>query len=171
MSVFRAEALQEVKRWLEPAFLALSLPLASYWMWLGVTRPSYFYIGLGGVLALIGGPLLYIALIRLRLRGAGDAAGIVEVRERNVVYFSPHLGGDVSLEGLAKIAISPNKSGSFNWILYAPEQRPLIIPFAAKGADRLLYAFSALPGLSLERLTKALKADRNVMHIIWQRPQ
>lgn len=171
MSIFRIEALVRVKRWVEPAVLAFSLSLAAYWLWLGFSRPSYFYIGLGVVLGLIGSPLLYIALIRLRLRSSGEAAGIVEVRERNIVYFSPHLGGDVSLEGLSKIAISPSKSGSFNWILYAPEQRPLIIPFAAKGADRLLHAFSALPGLSLERLNKALRADRNVMHIVWQRSQ
>ena len=171
MSLFRAEALQDVKRWIEPLFFALSFLFAIYWLWLGFTRPSYFYVGAGIVLAAIAGPLLYIALIRLRLRSQGEAAGIVEVRERNIVYFSPHLGGDVTLEGLNKIAISPNKSGSFNWILYAPDQRPLIIPFNAKGADRLLHAFSALPGLSLERLNKALKADRNVMHIIWQRPQ
>lgn len=171
MSAFRAEALQDLKRWMEPLFLGLSLPLAIYWLWLGFSRPSYFYIGLGVVLVLVSGPLLYIALIRLRLRSQGEAAGIVEVRERNIVYFSPHLGGDVSLEGLSKIAISPSKTGSFNWILYAPEQRPLIVPFTAKGADRLLHAFSALPGLSLERLNKALKADRNVMHIVWQRPQ
>ena len=171
MSVFREDAVKEVRRWLEPAFLALGLPLAVYWLWLGFTRPSYFYLGLGVVLALIFGSLLYLALIRLRLSGGGEGAGIVEVRERSIVYFSPHLGGDVSLEGLSKIALSPNKSGSYNWILYAPEQRPLIIPFAAQGADRLLHAFSALPGLSLERLNKALRADRNVMHIVWQRPQ
>jgi hypothetical protein len=171
MSIFREGAVKDVKRWLEPLFLALGLPLAAYWLWLGVTRPSYFYLGTGAILALIAGSLLYLALIRLRLRGGGEATGIVEVRERNIVYFSPHLGGDVSLEGLSKIVISPSKSGSYNWVLYAPEQRPLIIPFAAQGADRLLHAFSALPGLSLERLNKALKADRNVMHIVWQRPQ
>jgi hypothetical protein len=170
MSVFRPEAMQEVKRWLEPLFLALSLPLAAYWLWLGLTRPSYFYLGLGALLALVAGPLLYFALIRLKLRRTGAAAGIVEVRERSIVYFAPHLGGEVSLEGLSKIVISPRKSGSYNWVLYAPEQRPLIIPFNAKGADRLLHAFSALPGLSLERLNKALKADGNVMHIVWHRP-
>lgn len=170
MSAFREDAVNEVKRWLEPLFLALGLPLAAYWLWLGFTRPSYFYLGTGTILGLIAGALLYLALIRLRLRSGGDAAGIVEVRERNIVYFSPHLGGDVTLEALNKIVISPSKSGSYNWVLYAPEQRPLIIPFAAQGADRLLYAFSALPGLSLERLNKALKADRNVMHIVWQRP-
>jgi len=169
MSVFREDAVKDVKRWLEPLFLALGLPLAAYWLWLGVTRPSYFYLGMGAILALIAGSLLYLALIRLRLRSSGEAAGIVEVRERNIVYFSPHLGGDVNLEALSKIVISPSKSGSYNWVLYAPEQRPLIIPFAAQGADRLLYAFSALPGLSLERLNTALKADRNVMHIVWQR--
>jgi len=171
VSVFREDAVQEVKRWLEPLFLALSLPLAAYWLWLGLTRPSYFFLGLAVVLALISGPLLYFALIRLKLRRSGDAAGIVEVRERSIVYFAPTLGGDVSLEGLSKIIISPSKSGSYNWVLYAPEQPPLIIPFNAKGADSLLHAFSALPGLSLERLNKALKADRNVMHIVWIRPQ
>jgi len=170
MPAFRAEALQDLKRWLEPVFLLLCVSLAAYWLWLGVTRPSYFFLVIGGVLGLVAGALLYLAMIRLQLWSDGESVGIVEVRERNIVYFSPHLGGDVSLEGLNKIAISPSKSGSFNWILYAPEQRPLIIPFSSKGADRLLHAFSALPGLSLERLNKALKADRNVMHIIWQRP-
>ncbi len=171
MNAFREDAVKEVKRWLEPLFLALSLPLAAYWLWLGVTRPSYFYLFIGVLLGLVAGALLSLALIRLRLRAGGDAAGIVEVRERSIVYFSPHLGGDVSLETLSKIVISPSKSGSYNWILYAPEQRPLIIPFAAQGADHLLHAFSALPGLSLERLNRALKANRNVMHIVWQRSQ
>ena len=171
MSLFRASAITELKRWTEPLFLGLGLSLAAYWLWMGLSRPSYFFLGLGGLLALAFGPLFYFALIRLKLRNSGEAAGIVEVRERNIVYFAPRLGGDVSLEGIAKIVISPTKSGSYNWVLYAPEQPPLIIPFNAQGADRLLHAFSALPGLSLDRLNKALNADRNVMHIVWQRPQ
>jgi len=171
MSAFRPEAVQEVKRWLEPLFLASSLPLAAYWLWLGLTRPSYFYLGLGVFSGLVSLPLLYFALIRLKLRRGGNAAGIVEIRERSIVYFAPRLGGDVSLEALNKIVISPSKSGSYNWVLYAPEQPPLIIPFNAQGADKLLHAFSALPGLSLDRLNKALNADRNVMHIVWFRPQ
>ncbi len=171
MTEFRSEALQNLKRWLEPLVFALVLALALYWLWLGLTRPSYFYMGMGAVMAIIGGSLLYLALFRLRFGSSGQAAGIVEVRERSIVYLSPHLGGDVSLESLSKIAISPSKSGSYNWVLYAPEQRPLLVPFQARGADRLIFAFSALPGLSLERLNKALKADRNIMHIVWQRSQ
>lgn len=170
MSVFREDALSEVKRWLEPVLTAAVLLLAARLVWLGVSRPSWVYLGLGGVLALVGGSLLYVALIRLKLGGSGVAAGIVEVRERNIVYLSPHLGGEASLETLTKIAISPSKAGSYNWVLYCPEQRPLLVPFQAKGAERLLHAFSALPGLSLERLNRALGADRNVMHIVWQRP-
>jgi hypothetical protein len=171
MSIFRAEALQNVKRWLEPTLIAIILAFAFYWLWLGIIRPSYFYMGMGAVLALISGSLLYLALIRLRFGSSGQAAGIVEIRERSIVYLSPHLGGDVSLDSVSKIAISPSRAGSFNWVLYAPEQRPLLVPFQARGAERLIHAFSALPGLSLERLNKALTADRNIMHIVWQRPQ
>ncbi|MCF6272248.1 MAG: hypothetical protein L3J37_03515 [Rhodobacteraceae bacterium] len=170
MSVFRAEALKSLKRWKEPLLLVLILPFAARLLWLGVSRPSIVYGGLGVVLVLISGSLFYFALLRVRLGSSGEAAGIVEVRERSIVYLSPHLGGDVSLESLSKIAISPSRSGSYNWVLYTPEQRPLLIPFQAQGAENLLHAFSALPGLSLERLNRALKADRNVMHIVWQRP-
>jgi len=170
MSVFRKDALATVKRWLEPLLTAAVILLAARFLWLGATRSSFFYLGFGVVLALVGGSLLYLALIRLKLGGSGEAAGIVEVRERNIVYLSPHLGGEASLETLTKIAISPSKAGSYNWVLYCPEQRPLLVPFQAKGAERLLHAFSALPGLSLERLNRALGADRNVMHIVWQRP-
>lgn len=171
MSVFRQEALHELKRWSEPLLTIAVLLLAARLVWVGVARPNWIYLVIGGGLAPIGGSLFYLSMMRLKISRARGAAGIVEVRERNIVYFSPHLGGDISLDGLQKIAISPNKSNSYNWVLYAPGQRPLIIPFAAKGADRLLHAFSALPGLSLERLNKALNADRNVLHIVWQRAQ
>ena len=169
MPVFRDDALLILKRWLEPLLTASVLLLAARFIWLGVERPSMFYFGAGAVLLLIGGSLFYLALIKLKLGGTGVAAGIVEVRERNIVYLSPHLGGEASLETLTKIAISPSKTGSYNWVLYCPEQRPLLVPFQAKGAEKLLHAFSALPGLSLERLNRALGADRNVMHIVWQR--
>ncbi len=170
MSIFRSDAVIALKRWLEPLLTAFVLLLAARLLWLGVARPSWVYFGLGLALAGVGSSLLYFALIRLRFGSNGEAVGIVEVRERSIVYFSPHLGGDVSLDALSKIAISPTRAGSYNWVLYAPEQRPLIIPFASEGADKLLHAFSALPELSLERLTRALKADRNVMHVVWQRP-
>ena len=169
MPVFRTDALVTLKRWLEPILTLGVLLLAAWSLWLGFMRPSIVYGGVGLFLAGIGGSLLYLALIKLRLGGSGEAAGIVEVRERNIVYLSPHLGGEVTLEALSKIAISPSKSGSYNWVLYAPEQRPLLVPFQAKGAENLLHAFSALPGLSLERLNRALGADRNVMHIVWHR--
>ena len=170
MSVFREDALVTMKRLLEPLLTVAVLLLAARLLWIGVARPSWFYLGLGVVLVLVGSSLFYLALIRLKLGGRGVAAGIVEVRERNIVYLSPHLGGEASLESLTKIAISPSRAGSYNWVLYSPGQRPLLVPFQARGAERLLHAFSALPGLSLERLNRALAADRNVMHIVWQRP-
>ena len=132
MSAFRTDALTSLKRWLEPLVTVAVLLLAARWLWLGVSRPSYVYGGMGLALALVGGSLLYLALIKLRLGGSGEAAGIVEIRERVVVYLSPHLGGDISLEELSKIAISPSKSGSYNWVLYAPEQRPLLVPHSGR---------------------------------------
>jgi hypothetical protein len=165
----RSEVRQVLGRWVEPAALGLALLLALRLGWLGWARGAWILLAIGAVLALALGGLLYLAILRARLARRLLGVGLVEVDERQITYLAPTLGGSLDLDELRRVALSTGKSGAQNWVLYAPDRVPLVIPLGAEGADELPDAFAALPGLSLSALHKVVQARQVGMVSLWEK--
>lgn len=169
MAIFRPEALRTLRRWQEPIVVAVILLATLRVLWLAYAWSSWTMAVFGIALAGLAGSFLYVALLRMRLRGDADGPGLVEIDERNITYLSPHLGGSVSIDSIRKIDVSPTRSGGRNWVLYSYESSPVLIPFTAAGADALVEAFSALPGLGVERISRAVYSNSDVIETIWEK--
>ena len=89
--------------------------------------------------------------------------------ERRITYLAPSLGGSLELDDVRRVALSTSKGGTQSWVLYAPDQTPLVIPLGAEGADILPDTFAALPGLSLATLLRSVAAARPGMESIWEK--
>ncbi len=157
-------------RWREPLVYGVALLGGLRVLWIGYRYESWVMgvLGLGLTGAFV--TLLYIALVRAGLRSTTDGPGLVEIDERNITYLAPHLGGTVTIDSIRKIDISPNRVGGHSWVLYHTEGTPLLIPFAAAGADGLLEAFSALPGMRLETIRRATGNKALEIKTVWVRP-
>lgn len=170
MPVFRPEALQTLRRWREPAIIAVLFLFAVRLLWLAYVQSSVIS-GLIG-LAVVGvvGSLLYVAYLRARLRRSVAGPGIVEVREREITYFAPDGGGSVDLDTVRRIQLStrPTDMGDRNWILWHAGGS-LTIPVAADGAEALIETFAALPHLGYEKILQAMEADTAEIFTIWKR--
>jgi len=169
MAWIRPDARERIGRWLEPGLLSLALFLALRLAWLGWMRGAWVLIGLGGVLAVALAVLIYLAVLRAHLARRLAGVGLVEVDERRITYLAPTLGGSLDLDDLRRVALSTGKTGAQNWVLYAPEQAPLVIPLGAEGADVLPDTFAALPGLGLGALHKVVLARRVGMVSVWEK--
>ncbi len=169
MPIFRADALHTLKRWQEPIVIGVFLLATLRVLWLAFIWSSWVMALFGIVLASIVGSLFYVALLRIRLRSDESSPGLVEIDERNITYLAPHLGGVVSIDFIRKIDVSPTRSGGRNWVLYSFEGPPVLIPFNAQGADKLIEAFSALHGLGVERISKAVRSNSLVIETIWEK--
>lgn len=169
MAVFRPEALQTLKRWQEPIVIGVILLATLRVLWLAYVWSSWVMAVFGLALVGLAASFLYVAVLRMRLRSDASAPGLVEIDERNITYLSPHLGGAVSIDSIRKIDVSPTRSGGRNWVLYSFESSPVLIPFNAAGADALVEAFSALPGLGVERISRAARSNSLVIETIWEK--
>lgn len=162
MSFFRPEARRLIARWTETAVWAFAALALAWWILSG---------GLGLTRALVGGVALLAVLWLLRaavlsaLSAAPEPApGIVLIDERRITYLGPDTGGFASINALRQIETT--RTGA--WRLWSEEEdRPLVIPTAADGADELIDAFAALPGFQPAPAVAALRAREG--KVVWRR--
>ena len=173
MSFIRPEAARALRRWAEPAAALTALGVI---LWTGA---AHLLVGrwTGWVALLLFAPLAafwtYSAYARARLAAGVDGPGYVEIRERRILYFGPYGGAVVDIEALSAVSIvttdrGPAEDDAF-WLLDHDDGPEVMIPNAAKGAEGLLDAFSALPGFSYTKVIEAMGSTRNASFTIWRR--
>ncbi|PCJ76247.1 MAG: hypothetical protein COA53_03075 [Rhodobacteraceae bacterium] len=170
MPLFRPEAMQALRRWREPAFVAVFFALSVWFLWKALVQSSWISGMIGLAMAAVVGSVLYVSYMRASIKTDSDGPGIVEVREREITYFAPENGGSMDLDMLLRLQLStlPSNSGDRNWILWYPGGS-LVIPTSADGAGALVEAFAALPNLGYDKIVRAMKADTQEIFTIWQR--
>lgn len=169
MSFIRFEVREGLYRWREVIAGAVILALG-----LRFVLTSYgalFFIGIA--LALIGAAMVFTGIRRQRFPKGGGGAGVVEVDERQVTYFGPEGGGAVSIDDLARITIRTTADGPWAedlfWDLVETGGTRLVIPGGAENSGALFDAFSALPGIDWNAVTKASASTEDAVFIIWER--
>ena len=139
--------------------LALWVGLTTF----GVTR------WLAAALGFLGLGLVWTGVQRWRfVRGSGGP-GVVEVDERRITYWGPLSGGTVDLDDLLRLDLNPGSQPA-HWVLVPRSGEALVVPVTAQGAEALLDAFTALPGLRTEALLAALSRIEGPPTILWQAP-
>ena len=170
MAFLRPEAIHTLRRWREPALIAVLFALSIWLLWKAIVQSSWISGVIGLAIAGVIGSILYVSYMRARISIDADGPGIVEVREREITYFAPEKGGTVELDTLLRLQLStlPSASGDRNWILWVP-WGSLVIPASADGAEQLVETFAALPNLGYEKILRAMRAETQEIFTIWQR--
>lgn len=148
-------------RWRE-VLVACALVLAGLWL---VSRGGWLLGGVGLAVGIAGVGLAFVALRRLRFSRPVTDPGLVEVLEGQISYLGPQDGGWVALSELSELALVQQGAA---WRLRQADGRVLLIPAAAKGADRLFDTFAGLPGIDMGAVLRALNhpgPDR----LLWRR--
>ncbi len=166
MSFVRPEAAAAIRRWAEPAAAAGLVALA-----------GGFGLRWTGALGWIALAAAALALFWLRAAVLGalaarpvTGAGLVVLREGEIGYMGPNLGGFVDLDTLSRVEIYRIGPGHDPvWRLVGPEGAELTIPATAEGAGHLPEALSALPGFSDLAAVGILQGDRQGRHVVWER--
>lgn len=152
-------------RWAETAIMGAVASFFLYQAILGMSvrhfAVSLALFGLAG----IAGLLTWIAIQKARLRAAGAEPGVVRIREGRIEYFGPWVGGVADLARVTRISVVHASSGP-HWVIEQPQAADIVVPAAAKGADRLAEAFAVLPGFSIGRAADAVGSKGA---IVWER--
>ncbi|WP_025311018.1 hypothetical protein [Roseicyclus elongatus] len=162
----RPEAMAALKRWRE-VIVVLAVGLLGLWI---ATDPGPILRGFGLLLAVAAVAALVPAIRRARFAALGDGPGVVQVDERRILYMGPVHGGAVALDELNLISLRRAADGHGTWVLVEGAQ-VLTIPVNAKGGDALFDAFTALPGLSAQRVLSVLEKTDSGTHRLWARAQ
>lgn len=169
MSLIRPEAAAVLRRWQE-VLAGLVVALIGVWM---ITNKfgALYLIGWG---LTVGGISMAIAGARhARFPARSGGAGIIELDERQLTYFSPDGGGAVSLDDLLKIAIRTTDQGPFVsdmfWEWTDSSGQTLSIPSDAEGSEQIFDALSALSGVDYEAIMKASGEVTQNYFVVWQK--
>jgi hypothetical protein len=168
MSFLRPEVASFVRTWREPLVLALVLVL-SLLMALAGTGPARFLGGLGAVAA---GLALVPAWFLVRHRPRTGDPGVVEIVERELTYLGPVFGGSLSLDALRRAEIVVGErdlgDGARYWALHPRDGPGLSVPTGASGGEKLAEVLSALPGIDLASLHRALTTRVPGTYLVWK---
>jgi hypothetical protein len=160
----RPEVAAALHRWREviAALAAIALGL-----WIAAS-PGPVVQGAGYVLAALAALALIPAIRRARFATGGQGPGVVQVVEGRILYMGPVTGGAVSVREMTSLSLRRDHEGGTAWVLTEPGQL-LVIPVDAAGADALFDAFTALPGLGVQRLLAARQSVREGTETLWRR--
>jgi len=162
---FRPEAMAALTRWRE---VAVALSIAALGLWIALRPGGVILTGFGYVLIALGLAVLVPAVRRARFVTGGQGPGVVQVDEGRITYMGPLTGGAMALDDLAVLSVRRDREGRTDWVL-ADATQLLVIPVDAAGADALFDAFSALPGVQLDRLIAAVQNRTGGSQRVWAR--
>lgn len=162
--MIRPDARAALMRWsgvFAPAALA---GLGVWWALSAYGLTRLFGVALAGAAVV----LTVMAVQRRLFYQGANGPGLVQIDEGVVRYLGPLTGGAVALRDLGRIDYDA-ASHPAHWRLVAPGEGALHIPVTAAGADSLLDAFVALPGLSAGDLLAAPRRAKGAVVTVWQR--
>ena len=153
-----------VRRWREPLIGGALVALGLWWA-MGTGLLAW----VGAAIAALGAVLLLTGVQRVRFDRGADGPGIVRVDERRIVYMGPLDGGTLALDELRRLDLDPTAHPGPVWVMKGLDGA-LRVPVDARGADGLLGAFAALPGLETGRLLHELSRGGEAAVTVWERP-
>lgn len=152
-------------RWRE---VLLGLMILMWGGWLAATSLGLIAI-FGWIITALGTVTIFTGVQRARFRIGDGGAGVVQVDEREVIYFGPLEGGSVSIEALTQVELHPHEDGTHRWVLTEPGRRQLSIPTDAEHAEILFDVFGVLSGFETQRMLHALNTLSAHPVVIWQK--
>lgn len=172
MSFLRPEVAALLRGWREPLVIVLMIALGLLLFRHGQNRADLTLQFLGLLICIPFALGLVPAVRAVRLRRNRLDPGLVEIAERQITYLGPQFGGSVSVDAISRIEIIATDDGPFRpdvfWTLFHNDGPALSIPSNAEGADKLLDAFSALPGFDYQQVIRAMGATRNETFLVWE---
>lgn len=168
MSFVRPELVARLSRGREAIAWTIVLAVGIWSMWRGYARPEALQFVVGLILAGTGLGLLRGALRRLRLGRDALGEGVVVIDEARIGFFGPRGGGFVDLPAVVAVGIAPFADGHA-WLIDAEDGTRLAIPAGARGAEGLLDALGALPGIDFDAAAEAFERAETAPATIWRR--
>ncbi|KPU83320.1 hypothetical protein JI58_09140 [Marinosulfonomonas sp. PRT-SC04] len=165
MRYIRPETRAFFWRWRE---VLIGLAILVWGGWLVATSLGLIAV-FGWILIALGAVTVFTGVQRTRFRIGTGGAGVVQVDEREVIYFGPLEGGTVSIEALTLVELHPFEGGAHRWVLTEPGRHPLSIPTDAEHSETLFDAFGALKGFETQRMLHALNTLSPHPIVIWQK--
>ena len=166
MTFIRPELRRLAARWAETAAFAVATLAALGWLQ-GVAHDVYWRWGLSLAIAALGFWFIRAASLSALAASDEDGPGMVVIDERRIAYLGPTTGGFASINEICEIRLAPGPV----WLLSHADEEDLAIPAGAEGAERILDAFSALPGFEAPRAVSALTSMAPAPVTIWRRPE
>ncbi|MGH1331826.1 MAG: hypothetical protein ACRBBK_13160 [Paracoccaceae bacterium] len=170
--MIRPELRHFLNRWREALFGA-GLVALGLWMAL-IALPGIALLGY--VIALLGGAVVFTGLRKGRLYPDGfpreDAAGMVELVERELRYLTSQGGQSFSLDDVAAIQIETNDLGPFLedrfWIITLRGQGQIRIGASAAGSEALIDALASFDGADYGQVLAANLSTDNAIFTVWR---
>jgi hypothetical protein len=170
---FRPAVSRFLVKWSEPLIMAVVLFLGLWMYFRAHSAANATLLVVASIVIVAALALLFVAIRRVRLHTEKRGFGVVEVEERNITYYGPDTGGQVSLDDLVSIEVVTARAAGFvdvtYWQLTDRWGSVLIIPAGAEGSDAMVDSFAALPGLKYDLIITAMAAADDAVFTIWKK--
>lgn len=169
MDLLRPEVKGWFYKWKEPIISTLvalmGLRLAHY----GLSNHKLVLLIIGSTIVLISICVVVVSYMRISFSKFPNGIGVIEVKEKQIIYFDPSGGSVFSSDNLISIELKfAGKLGSV-WRLKTEDGSYVEIPLNASGNEKLFDVFMTLPKIDQAHLISSVKNPGNLSKIIWSK--
>ena len=169
MDLLRPEVKVWLYKWKEPLISTLvtllGLRLAHY----GLSNHNLVLLIVGSVIVIIGICVVVVSYIRISFSKFPNGVGIIEVKEKQIIYFDPSGGSVFSSDSLISIELKFSDKLGLIWRLKTEDGSFVEIPLNASGNEKLFDVFMTLPKIDQAHLISSVKNPENLSKIIWSK--
>jgi hypothetical protein len=169
MSFLRPEIKLWLYKWRE---CLISFIIAMLGLWMAFHGASKYNLILqfsGYIIAITGICITIAAYRRVSFSQFPNGLGLVEIRERQIVYFDPSGGIAFSADNIISIEINISSTSGPSWRLKTEDQSMVNIPLNAFGNEKLFDIFLTLPGVESSHLINAANNPKSTPKKIWEK--
>ena len=161
----------DIKIWLykwRECLISIIITLFGFWLILnGITKYNIILQSLGGIIGVVGLCITFAAYKRVSFYQFPGGLGLIEVKEKQIIYYDPSGGLAFSAENLVSIEIIGSDTSQSTWKLSTEDKSVVNIPLNALGNEKLFDVFLTLPGIDPAELIKAVNNPNKTMQKIW----
>ena len=169
MNLLREEVKLWLYKWKEPLIMGVITLFGLKLTLDALSNYNIILLAIGSAIVVIGICVFIASYMRISFSKFPNGVGVVEVKEKQIIYFDPSGGLAFSSDSIVSITLNACNRTGLIWRITTEDGSIIKIPLNAMGNEKLYDAFMTLPKIDQAQLISSVKKSGRYPKNIWSK--